>query len=337
MSVAVPTGDTTDALAYGIIIRWQSSDLPILSSAGFEPPVETTSKNVDPSGDHTITPTPDSTPPVSRQTETGEATPPASGGLTSGAKIAIGITIPIVIIGALLAIFLICRARHKRHENDSAPPYPELDDTTTQVTHPTELDGAGSGRIIEPKSGFSSQTFPPDRTSNAQLASSVPNSPISVEAGSGYPFTRVNRHEVRASVGTPPVFDAYAPPQQELYGGDLVSATVLGPPPATSRLQSFAADQATDDSLPWVSPVIRKPLTPGPESSSRATGGGRAVSGQGFEGMEDGDEKLQQLLQKQETVKQKRDRLLKLEQLEEEETRLQQEIQDMRSQLGRST
>lgn len=61
------------------------------------------------------------------------------------------------------------------------------------------------------------------------------------------------------------------------------------------------------------------------------------MSGQGFEGMEDGDEKLQQLLQEQETVKQKRERLLKLEQLEEEETRLQQEIQDMRSQLGRST
>ncbi|KAN0113234.1 hypothetical protein V8E51_006185 [Hyaloscypha variabilis] len=112
-----PATTTVTSSAYtvwgdGIPVWWQSSDLaaftePPKTTASSSSTIPTTSTNRASSSTATSTSSGGSTP-------TSSLKPNYSSGLSSGAKIAVGVTIPVVVIAVVLGIFLFFRRRGKR-------------------------------------------------------------------------------------------------------------------------------------------------------------------------------------------------------------------------------
>lgn len=129
----VPASSSRKAYALAIYARHQSTDLELFASAT--------------EGATTSEHTAENTGGTSGDTSSGDTNSEETG-LSSTAKIAIGVSVPVVIIVIALVIFWLCwkkRSKSKDELHQPSGPWvkPELDSTEVELTEQTKYDAKG--------------------------------------------------------------------------------------------------------------------------------------------------------------------------------------------------
>lgn len=215
VSGASQTTTTTKTITYnfvtadGIPVMWQSTDIEILVLLG-----QTTLSS-------STLPTTTALP--SRATTLISVTTSAypSPGLSTGAKIGIGVSIPLAVIAVLVGALITCFRRRSRREDPANEEYqdmPELYGTATQhdmanrfftspATNPSELDSRGiqKGLVASQRTDEQSQQPHPIMVEDSQYPTPPwSNIPATTQTGGPVSANQSSRESMRTSMHSPP-------------------------------------------------------------------------------------------------------------------------------------
>ena len=302
----ITVGTETPAHAFGIQVRFQSSDLSILALA-------TTVVN------------PTTTPPPATGTSIVTTSslapiPVSSGDLSQGAKIGIGVSIPLVLVISALVAFLLFRRRRKATRTDTwaaSSNLPEVLHTQTSSASQYVFDpkpptdqAPARGYYKHPHDNTVEVDSIPSRVANTyctQPIENIANFSIPVVSPS---FTTTVSPLFPSGAVPPPVFEADNSPYQRAHATELPAKQSKGESQPESTVTALPASYQFGNPAPQVEPE-EKVVIAGPS-------------------LTEVNDEISYLESQQQKMQLKRERLKQMEKIEEEEARIQEKLAQLR-------
>ncbi|KAF1984171.1 hypothetical protein K402DRAFT_406153 [Aulographum hederae CBS 113979] len=287
----------TTSSAYAIQVRWAQTDLINLETNPTAPGVTPTSSETGTTIPFISSRTGSSSTftTTTSSSITPGPTPSGSSGLSTGAKIGIGVAVPLVVVALVAGMLIFFYVRHQKkksqqHPNQAMAPVTYQQQPSGQYANPMPMQGQWGGYQPVP---------PTEKGGVAVHDTSIPMHQMSQQT-SPNPSAMASPNPASELSSTSPVYippqhhQGFAPPAEAPGNNTYIPGFVAPPPPSSGPI----------------------PIPP-PQQSPE-------------------DEELQRLKIEQQRLTERRARLAEMEQLDEQERRLQQQV-DSRMSVLRGT